>query len=399
MRAFTGLARRAVAQRAITGLARRAVAQSGQQQSRSMMSLGGGGYMMTGHRAASDTGDHRILVTGACGQVGQELVPALREKYGTYNVIATDVRSPPRAFLETGPFQYCDVCVEDSLNRIALENGVDTIVHLAAMLSATGERNPQLALKVNNSGLQNVLELARLNDMRVFCPSTIAVFGPTTPRDMTPDECIMRPTTMYGVTKTFGEMLGEYYHEKFGVDFRSLRYPGVISSEAMPGGGTTDYAVEIYYEALLRGKYKCFLDEETVLPMLFMPDLLKGTLALMEAPEEQVKRRVYNIGAMSFTPQLLEQAIKKAGVDFEMSYEPDFRQAIADTWPKVIDDSNARADWGWNPEYDIDKMTVRMLEGIKAKLAAEGLKSDEVGVDVPPPTPKASLKVQIISER
>merc|ERR1719230_423375 len=251
--------------------------------------------------------------------------------YGVNNVIATDVKSPPRDFFEAGPFQYLDVSDRDQMARVILENGCDTVIHMAALLSAVGERNPQLALKVNNQGMENVLELARLNGFRVFAPSTIAVFGPTTPRDHTPDVTVMRPTTMYGVTKVFGELLGEYYNAKFGVDFRSLRYPGVISSKTMPGGGTTDYAVEIYHEAIAEKKYTCFLSEDTSLPMIYMPDLLKATVGLMEAPEESLSRRVYNLGAMAFTPKDLASSIKDEIPDFEMTYEPDFRQKIADT--------------------------------------------------------------------
>lgn len=316
-------------------------------------------------RPLTDGDGPRVLVTGSCGQIGMELVPVLREMYGTANVVATDVKSPPRSFLESGPFQYLDVSDRDQMARVILENGVDTVIHMAALLSAVGERNPQLALKVNNQGMENVLELARLNGFRVFAPSTIAVFGPTTPRDNTPDVTVMRPTTMYGVTKVFGELLGEYYNSKFGVDFRSLRYPGVISSKTMPGGGTTDYAVEIYYEALKNGKYECFLSEDTVLPMMYMPDLIKATIGLLEAPDEKLTQRCYNLGAMSFTPKELAGSIVKHIPDFEISYTADFRQLIADTWPRVIDDSIARRDWDWSPDYDIDSMTTDMLDALR----------------------------------
>lgn len=328
-----------------------------------------GGYMSTGHRRRKD--GEVVLLTGAGGQVGQELLPFLRERYGAENVIATDVRSVPGSVSEAGPFHYLDVTQYDQLARVVLEHGVDTIVHLAALLSATGERNPQLALKVNSDGAINVLEAARLNGLRVFAPSTIAVFGPSTPRELAPDETVMRPTTMYGVTKVFLELLGEYYHLKFGVDFRSLRYPGVISSAAMPGGGTTDYAVEIYHEALDKGHYRCFLDEDCVLPMVYMPDLLRGTVDLMQAPESQLTQRTYNLGSMSFTPNELRDSIAKQVPGFTMECEADFRQQIAETWPKRIDDSVARRDWGWAPEFDIDGMTADMLSALKAQRDAK----------------------------
>lgn len=318
----------------------------------------GGGYLQTGHRADRSG---KYLVTGAVGQVGQELVPHLRNLYGAANVIASDVRSPPQDLYESGPFQYIDVLEMTQLSRLVVEENVQCIVHLAAVLSATGEKHPDLALKINNEGTQNIFELARQNGIKVFCPSTIAVFGPTTPRDNTPDECIMRPTTMYGLTKVHSELLGEYYHRKFGVDFRSLRYPGVISSKSMPGGGTTDYAVEIYHEALAHGKYKCFLSADTSLPMIYMPDLLKATVGLMEADSDKLTRRTYNLGSMAFTPAQLCDAIKQEIPEFEMTYAPDFRQAIADTWPKKIDDSIATEDWGWSPDYDVNLMTKEML--------------------------------------
>lgn len=320
-----------------------------------------GGYMMTGRRLQRSP---KILVTGAVGQVGQELVPYLRGIHGNENVIASDVRSPPQELYEAGPFQYIDVLEANQMTRLIVEENIQSIVHLAAVLSATGEKHPHLALKINNEGTQNIFELARANGIKVFCPSTIAVFGPTTPRDNTPDDCIMRPTTMYGLTKVHTELLGEYYHAKFGVDFRSLRYPGVISSKSMPGGGTTDYAVEIYHEAIAEKKYTCFLSEETSLPMIYMPDLLKATVGLMEAPEESLTRRVYNLGAMAFTPKDLADSIASEIPDFKMTYEPDFRQKIADTWPKKIDDSLATKDWGWQPDYDVSAMTKEMLKDL-----------------------------------
>lgn len=319
--------------------------------------------MMTG--ALKSKRASKVLVTGAVGQVGQEFVPYLRKIYGDENVIASDIRSPPQDLYRAGPFQYIDVLEKTQVTRLAVEENVKTVVHLAAVLSATGEEHPHLALKINNEGTQNIFELARLNNMKVFCPSTIAVFGPSTPKIDTPDDVVMRPTTMYGLTKVHTELLGEYYHRKFGVDFRSLRYPGVISSKSLPGGGTTDYAVEIYHEAISQGKYTCFLEPDTALPMIYMPDLLKASVDLMNADESRLTRRVYNLGSMSFTPDQLQKAIKKHIPEFVMDYDVDFRQQIANTWPKSIDDSCAAADWDWKPEYDVERMTEEMLVDLK----------------------------------
>lgn len=335
----------------------------------------GGGYMQTGHRRTSET-PTRILVTGALGQIGSELVPYLREIYGVRNVIASDVKSPfgKRYGRDEGegPFVYGDVLNKDSLAAICLEHGIDWVVHLASLLSAVGEKNPQLALKLNTRGVENVLELARDNSLRVFSPSTIAVFGPSTPKDNTPDVTVMRPTTIYGVTKVYSELLGEYYHRKYGVDYRSIRYPGIISSAAMPGGGTTDYAVEIYHEALKAGRYSCFLSEESRMPMLYMPDCLRATHMLLEAPQETLQQRVYNVTGFSFTPTELAESVRKVLPDFRMTCLPDFRQEIADTWPRSIDDSRAAEDWGWKPEFNIDSMTEDMLEALKPMYAGHG---------------------------
>jgi nucleoside-diphosphate-sugar epimerase len=307
----------------------------------------------------------RILVTGAVGQIGSELTLALRGRYGADNVVAAGHHTQPSAaLLNSGPYETLDVCQGDQIAAVIKKHNIDTIVHLAALLSAIGEKNPQLCWSVNVGGLYNVLELARdLKLNQVFCPSSIAVFGPETPRDRTPQETVMLPKTMYGVSKVSGELLCDYYHRRFGVDARGVRYPGIISSETLPGGGTTDYAVAIYYDAIKYGKYTCFLREDTVLPMMYMPDCLKGTMDLMEADGSRLKHRAdFNMAAMSFSAGELAAEIGKHIPGFTVGYQPDFRQAIADSWPRSLDDSAARAEWDWRPSYDISSMTVDMLQ-------------------------------------
>lgn len=311
----------------------------------------------------------RILVTGGTGQIGMELVPHLRSVYGKNAVINSDIKMNAQA-AQDGPFVYCDVLSQDSLARLVLENGIDTIIHNASLLSAIGEKNPSLALKVNTRGIENVLEVAKANNLKVFTPSTIAVFGPSTPKIMTPDHTLMRPTTVYGITKVHMELLGEYYHAKFGLDFRSIRYPGVISAEAWPGGGTTDYAVEIFYEALRTGTYTSYIAADTRLPMMYMDDCIKATMELLEVPSETLTQRVYNVTAFSFTPAELALAIQKIMPTFKMSYATDFRQEIAATWPESIDDSLARRDWQWQPTFELDDMVRDMLTRLKKKLVA-----------------------------
>jgi len=311
----------------------------------------------------------RILVTGASGQIGSELVPKLRERYGSENVVASDIREPSEATIGQGPYEIIDVTEKEALERVVREHEIDTIFHLAAILSATGEMKPQLAWRVNILGLRNVLEVAREQSLvRIFHPSSIAVFGPETPKDMTPQETILRPRTVYGITKVAGELLGDYYFNKYGVDVRGVRFPGVISNVAPPGGGTTDYAVEIFYGAIKRGRYTCFVEERTVLPMIYMPDCLKATLDVMDADLSRLKHHTdFNISGVSFSVGELASEIRKHMPDFEVSYAPDYRQKIADTWPHSIDDSAARAEWGWEPQYGIESMTLDMLDCLRSR--------------------------------
>ena len=311
----------------------------------------------------------RILVTGAYGQIGTELIGVLRKKYGGENVIATGRKKPPEILTKDGPYYRLDILDENQLHSMLVDYDIDIIIHNASVLSATGERNPQLAYRTNVEGSYNILEAVRiLNLDQALVPSSIAAFGPSTPQDNTPNDVIMRPTTMYGVTKVFVELLGEYYAKRYDLDFRSLRYPGVISSEALPGGGTTDYAVEIFYEALKNKKYTSFLAKDAILPMMYMPDCLKCTIDLMEADASKLVHRSYNITAMSFAPEDIANEIKKHIPEFKIDYKPDFRQQIAETWPRSIDDSVAREEWGWKPEYDLASMTSDMLEKLSKKL-------------------------------
>ena len=314
----------------------------------------------------------RILVTGATGQIGSELTVELRKKYGGENVIAAGHRrKPSEKLLSTGPFEYVDVTQKDSVEKVVEKYDIDTIYHLAAVLSAVGEQKPQLAWNVNMNGLYNILEVAREHNMiRVFWPSSIAVFGPETPRVKTPQDTVLIPTTMYGVTKVAGELLCNYYFIRFGLDVRCVRYPGIISSETPPGGGTTDYAVEMFYEAIKKKRYTCFVREDTVLPMMYIPDCIKAAIDLMEADPSKIKHHVgYNVTGMSFSAGELAAEIKKHIPEFECEYKPDFRQKIADSWPMSIDDSVAREEWGWKPDYDLASMTKDMIEKLTRRFA------------------------------
>jgi nucleoside-diphosphate-sugar epimerase len=314
----------------------------------------------------------RILVTGACGQIGSELTMALRERYGNDNVVAAGHKTPPSSTLrDSGPFVSMEVTRRETVEEVVDRYKIDTLYHMAAILSATGEKNPHLAWDVNMNGLYNVLEVARERHMaRVFCPSSIAAFGPETPRDHTPQETVLRPTTMYGVTKVAGELLCNYYFKRFGLDVRGVRYPGIISSETLPGGGTTDYAVAIFYEALKHKRYTCFVREDTVLPMMHMPDCIRATIMLMEADLSRLKHHAdFNLAGLSFSAGELAAEIKQHIPEFVCEYEPDFRQAIADSWPRTIDDSAAREEWGWQPQYDLPAMVKDMLEKLGKKYA------------------------------
>jgi nucleoside-diphosphate-sugar epimerase len=312
----------------------------------------------------------RILVTGALGQIGSELAPALRVKYGADAVVASDIRMPARATEPDGPFEYVDCTEKRLVDEAVRKYKVDTIYHLASLLSATAEEKPHVAWDVNMGGLYRVLEVARENRCAVFFPSSIGAFGPSTPPDRTPQDTLQRPTTMYGVTKVAGELLCDYYHRRFGVDTRGLRYPGLISYVALPGGGTTDYAVEIFYEAIRNKRYTCFLGPDTCLDMMYMPDAIKAAIDLMNADLGRlVHRNAFNVTAVNLTPEDLAAEIRKHIPEFAIEYEVDpVRQAIADSWPNSLDDSAARDEWDWRPEYDLESMTRDMLENLKVKL-------------------------------
>ncbi len=312
----------------------------------------------------------RILITGAAGQIGSELTLVLRKKYGSDNVLATDIKAQIDPKLrDSGPFECLDVLDRDAIAKILGEFQADTIYHLSAILSASGEKKPQLAWDVNLNGTFNILEAAREHNLvRVFVPSSIAAFGPETPRLNTPNDTILKPKTMYGLTKVASELLGDYYVRRFNLDVRGCRYPGIISHETLPGGGTTDYAVAIFYGAIKHKHYRCFLRANTRLPMMYMPDCLKATMDLMEADFSTLKHHSdFNIAAMSFSAGELAAEIKKHIPEFTVAYEPDERQAIAESWPETIDDSTAREEWGWNPDYDLARMTVDMIRVLKKR--------------------------------
>lgn len=312
----------------------------------------------------------KILVTGAYGQIGTELVNELRLKYGGDNVIASDIREDAPSFIaDSGPNEVLNIMDKDNLSRLVDKYEIDSIFHMAAILSATGEKDPFLCWDINMNGTLNVISVALEKKLkRVFVPSSIAVWGPGVEVINTPQESVLQPTTMYGVTKVSGEILSDYMVKRYGLDIRGLRYPGIISSETLPGGGTTDYAVEIFYEAIKNKKYDCFLKEDATLPMMFMPDCVKATIDLMEADFDRLEHHSnFNVAAVSFSPKELAAEIKKHIPDFEITYNPDSRQKIAESWPQVIDDSAARKEWDWSHSYGLEEMTKAMIDALSEK--------------------------------
>ncbi len=308
-----------------------------------------------------------ILIIGACGQIGTELTAKLREIYGTEHVIASDIRKGEQDVFQTGPFEILDATDYNAIESVIEKYEINEVYLMAAMLSATAEKNPALGWDLNMNSLFNVLNLAKNKKIsKIFWPSSIAVFGPTTPKHNTPQYTVMEPSTVYGISKQTGERWCEYYFNKYNVDVRSIRYPGLISWKTPPGGGTTDYAVEIYYKAVEQNSYTSFLDKDTVLPMMYMDDAIKATINIMQAPAENIKiRSSYNLAAISFSPEEIANEIAKQQEGFAISYAPDFRQEIANSWPCSINDENARNDWGWTHEFDLEKMTETMLKNLK----------------------------------
>lgn len=311
----------------------------------------------------------KILIIGACGQIGTELTQSLRKIYGTENVVASDVRKLNNSVVNDGIFEVVNALDYNQVQGLIEKYEITDVYLMAALLSATAEKNPAFAWDLNMNSLFHVLNLAKEGKIqKIFWPSSIAVFGPTTPKENTPQFTIMEPTTVYGISKQAGERWCEYYHNIYGVDVRSIRYPGLISWTTPPGGGTTDYAVDIYYKALENATYECFLSENTGLPMMYMDDAIRATIQIMQAPKDSIKiRSSYNLSAISFTPKEIATEIKKHIPDFTITYKPDFRQKIADSWPSSIDDSRAREDWGWKHEFDLHKMTHVMLENLRKK--------------------------------
>ena len=311
---------------------------------------------------------NKILVVGACGQLGTELTLKLRALKGDDNVLATDLKSEPVKLIESGPYERLDIMNQSRFHKLIDNYGIKEVYHLAAVLSAKGEQDPQFAWKLNMESLLTVLEAGRERVEKIYWPSSIAVFGPDTPKMNTPQNTVMNPNTVYGISKQAGERWCEYYFERYNVDVRSLRYPGLIGYKAMPGGGITDYAVDMFHKAITGEKYECFLSRDAMLPMMYMDDAVKATIGLMEAPAEEIKiRGSYNLAATSFTPAVIASGIKKHYPDFEIEYIPDFRQKIADSWPDSVDDSAARQDWGWHHQYNLKELTEAMIANLKGR--------------------------------
>jgi len=314
---------------------------------------------------------NKILIIGACGQLGTELTIKLRELKGKENVVATDLRGPVDLIVD-GPFEKLDILDQERFNSVLDKHNIKEVYHLAAVLSAKGELNPQFAWHLNMDSLITVLEAGKDKLEKIYWPSSIAVFGPNTPRENTPQNTIMDPNTVYGISKLAGERWCEYYHGKYGVDVRSLRYPGLIGYKALPGGGTTDYAVDIFHKAIAGDAFECYLKDDTMLPMMYMDDAVKATIDLMEASKENIKiRSSYNLAAMSFTPAQIAAQIRKHNPHFEVMYKPDFRQKIADSWPSSIDDSAARADWGWKNSFGLSELVETMLTHLKREMVSD----------------------------
>merc|ERR1719367_742776 len=307
----------------------------------------------------------RVLITGGLGQLGTGLARELRKLHGEETVILSDIIKPSKEVLADGPFIFADILDFKNLQEIVVNHRIDWLVHFSALLSAVGEQNVPLAVRVNIEGLHNVIELSKQYKLKLFVPSTIGAFGPESPRNPTPNLCIQRPKTIYGVSKVHAELLGEYYHKKFNLDFRSLRFPGVISYDSNPGGGTTDYAVQIFHDALTTGKHVCYLEPDTRLPMMYIDDCLRGTIEYMMAPKEGLSTRTYNVHAMSFTPEEIFKAVKKHVPHLQITYKVDARQKIANDWPQVFDDSLSRSEWGWQHQIDLAKLVEIMITNLK----------------------------------
>ncbi|XP_078490647.1 L-threonine 3-dehydrogenase, mitochondrial [Ciona intestinalis] len=317
----------------------------------------------------SSNKEKRIIITGGLGQLGQGLAKKLRSKYGRDNVLLTDIRIPDKSIVKQGPYAYADTLNYDAIKEMAVNHRADWLIHFSALLSAVGEANVPLAVKVNINGMHNVLDVANELGLKLFIPSTIGAFGTDSPRNPTPDVCIQRPKTIYGVAKVHAERMGEYYHHRFNLDFRCLRFPGIISCDTKPGGGTTDYAVDIFHKALSNGSFVCNVAPDTRLPMMQIDDCLDATIKFMETDGAKLQQRVYNINSMSFTPEELAQEIRKHIPNFEITYAVNpMLQEIADSWPDVFEDDNSRREWGWEHKYDLSKLVEYMLEGIKKQM-------------------------------